>query len=275
MNKVCVIGSGKWGRAFCGLIKNATLISRSELDILKTKQFDIAFIALRTEAIESFLDTYQDYLPKKICSLSKGVFTLNTPFLSNKIEEMGIKFAILYGPNFADEVEGRRLSVSTVASNNVEFANEVKNLISTDFFKVETTNDIKAIEVYGIFKNIIAIFMGFAEQCKMPQNTKSAIFTKLIQEMMDFVISFGGTKDTFFTSAGIGDLFLTASSSKSRNFNFGMQFATNKKFIPENTVEGLRSLNAIYNFGFEFTYYKKLYEIFIEKKEINLLSILD
>ena len=277
--KVCIIGSGSWGTAIFNLIKNnrydVTLLSRNNLDILKEIKFDIAFIALRTEAIEGCLEKYGEYLPKKVCSLSKGIFNAKEPFLSNKMADLGFEFALLYGPNFADEVERKDFTISTIASKNLNFANEIKQLTEANFFEVEINDDVESIEIYGIFKNIIAIFMGFAEQSKMPQNTKSAIFTKLIQEMIALSKMFKKDNHTFFTSSGIGDLFLTISSAKSRNFNFGVSFANNANFIPDKTVEGLRSLSSILHiekkYSFEFNYYRKLYDIFILKNKDNII----
>lgn len=277
--KVCIIGSGKWGTAISNLLKqnavSVTLISRNDYTILKTEKFDIAFIALRTEGIEAFLKEYIPYLPKSICSISKGIFTEKIPFLSEKMEKEGFNFALLSGPNFADEVERREQTITTIASKDLTLSSSLQKILTTSFFKVETTSSIKAIETFAIFKNIIAIYTGFMEKNNFSANTKSMIFTLLIQEMMDFLKKLEQQAESFFLSAGIGDIFLTATSSKSRNFEYGYNFSFTEDAIQNATVEGVRSLSAIpyleeiYNFN--FNYYKKLHSIFIQKQDVKLV----
>ncbi len=267
--KVCVVGSGNWGVAIFNLLKkngiDAKILSRLNLALLEKENFDIIFIALRTEAIFDFIETFERFLPKKICSLSKGVFTIEMPFFSSYLKGKNYKFATLFGPNFADEVESEKFTISTICSESFEFATELKGILQNRFFEVEISQDVKSAEIYGIFKNIIAIFTGFASGKEMCANTKSAIFTKLIREMVDFAEICGGKKESFFLASGIGDIFLTASSPKSRNFDFGFKFAKNENFTSQNTVEGLRSISALPVFeklySYKFVEYKKLYDL--------------
>ena len=276
--KVCVVGSGAWGTAIFNLLRkngvDASLVSRLKLENLKSERFDIVFIALRTEAIWDFIMEYEGYLPKKICSLSKGVFTVERPFFSSYITEKGFAFATLFGPNFSDEVEIEKKTLSTASSNDLNFAETLRDLLQNQFFEVEVSKDVKSAEIYGIFKNIIAIFTGFASGVGMCENTKSAIFTKLIYEMIDFAKKCGGQEGSFFLSSGIGDLFLTASSSKSRNFDFGFNLAKDPSFISEKTVEGLRSLSSLPAleriYQYEFVEYKKLYNLIIKGERLEI-----
>jgi len=278
--KIGVIGSGKWGTAVYNLIKkngfDVCLISRNSLEILKNNVFDLAFIALRTEAIEGCINKYRQHLPKKICSLSKGVLSINEPFFSEKAKSLNLDFSIMFGPNFADELEDENFTISTISSTNLELAHQVNLLTKSSYFEPEITTNTLAVEIFGIFKNIIAIFMGFASKINMPQNTKSAILTKLIQEMIDLCKHLKQEREAFFLSAGIGDLFLTASSGKSRNFNFGFLFGENNNYSPEYTVEGLRSLKSLnyieQNYNFKFNYYQKLYDVFINKADIKIYT---
>jgi glycerol-3-phosphate dehydrogenase (NAD(P)+) len=275
--KICIVGSGTWGTAIFNLLRKndveATLTSRLNLESLKNESFDIVFIALRTEVIQDFITKYEHFLPNKICSLSKGVFSVDKPFFSSHMLEKGFIFATLFGPNFSDEVEVEKKTLSTASSSDLNFAKTLRNLLQNKFFEVEVSTDVKSAEIYGIFKNIIAIFTGFANGVGMCENTKSAIFTKLIYEMIDFAKKCGGQESSFFLSSGIGDLFLTASSSKSRNFEFGMKFAKNSSLITEKTVEGLRSLSSLPAlekiYQYEFVEYKKLYNIVINGEKFE------
>ena len=196
--KVCIVGSGSWGNAIANILKynkiDTTLLSRNTLDTLKTNTFDILFIALRTEAIEDFLENYGTFLPKKICSISKGIFNQEIPFLSEKMTKEDFIFAILSGPNFADEVESKKQTITTIASKNSQFALQLKEILETEYFFIELTSSVKSVESFGIFKNIIAIYAGFMEKNKFSANTKSMIFTLLIKEMVDFISKLEKTK---------------------------------------------------------------------------------
>lgn len=271
--KVGIIGSGAWGTAICNLIKrngfDALLFSRHEARKLQEEKLDILFLGLRTDAIKNFVEDMKEFLPQNICSLSKGIYCEESPFLSDVLKDFN--FAILSGPNFADEVESQFSAISTIASEKNILRSDIKKLLENKNFAIEETSNIKVVECYGIFKNIIAIYMGIMFAKNICNNTRSKIFTILIQEMQNFIKIFDKTQDSFFLSCGIGDIFLTASGSKSRNFSFGLNFGLSAN-QDLGTVEGVRSLHAIPVFekiyGFKFDLYKKLYnQIVLGKQE--------
>lgn len=274
--KIAVIGKGKWGGAIGNLLLennySPTFFSRDEFDKLKIMSFDVAFIALKTSAIEGFLQTYAKFLPNYVCLLSKGFLSMGDIFFSDFFEKTGKSYAILSGPNFADEVDNKDSTVTTIATTDAKFFDALKRLLTTSYFEIEFSDDVKCIEIFAIFKNIIAIHVGYMQQQNYPFNTKSKFVTKLIKEMMDFVKIFSTSPESFFLSAGIGDIFLTCTSYKSRNFEYGFNFdiLTSNDFLANSeTIEGVRSLliipqlEKVYNFN--FTYYKKLYNFFINR----------
>lgn len=273
--RIGIIGSGKWGTAIYNLIRKngfeAIILSRLEYKKLESLKLDLLFIALKTESIEGFINNTKGFLPKNICSLSKGIYSLEEPFFSNILKDL----AVLSGPNFADEVEAESSSISTIASKNLHLSDTIKKIIENKNFKIDTTTRVEAVECYGIFKNIIAIYMGILAGAQCSHNTKSMIFTQLIKEMQNFILNFDNTRESFFSAAGIGDIFLTATSPKSRNFSFGVDFYLQKPKAQE-TVEGLRSLQIIpvfeEKYGFKFNLYKKLYNQIILNQQNDLFN---
>ena len=93
--KVGVIGSGKWGTAIYNLIRKngceALILSRLEYKKLESLKLDLLFIALKTEGIEGFINNAKGFLPENICSLSKGVYSLEEPFFSKILKKLWLE----------------------------------------------------------------------------------------------------------------------------------------------------------------------------------------
>lgn len=272
-----IIGTGKWGRAIGTILERnghkVFFVSRYDFEKLELLSVDIFFIALRTEAIFPFLQQYSKALKGSVCMLSKGFYTYDAPFFSDYFSDISIPYAILSGPNFADEAFAGVPTITTVASKNNELLEMLKNALHSENFEVETSDSVKCIEIYAIFKNIISIQSGYMEKLSLPFNSKSKIITKLVQEMINFCQIIEEPKDSFFKAAGIGDLFLTCTSFSSRNFQYGYNFNSESladEKENEITVEGTRSLLLIpyleKKYSFTFTYYKYLHKFFIEKQ---------
>ena len=109
-------------------------------------------------------------------------------------------------------------------------------------FKVEICEDIIGVQVCSILKNIFAMGCGIVFGAFQSDNMKAAFMTKAFNELLYIVESFGGKRDTIYTSAGIGDLILTCYSTTSRNHEFGRKFITNTLDNDIGTVEGYASL---------------------------------
>lgn len=266
--KIAVIGTGEWGSAIGKVLMgnkiDVSLVSRNDFEVLHRKAFDIVFIALRTNIIEGFLEQYLSFLPNKICLLSKGIFNNKVPFFSTFFEENNKSYALLSGPNFADELCEKKDTITTIASKNSSFLETLKSLLEVSYFHIETSSFVKSVEIYAIFKNIIAIYAGYMEGKGYSCNTKSKLITLLISEMVSVVKVFNEPIETFFLSAGIGDIFLTCTSNKSRNFQYGFNFQS----AVHNTdiaVEGVRSLSAIPTFeklyNIKFKLYREFYDL--------------
>lgn len=289
--KIAIIGAGSWGKAIYSIINSGAekfYITRNsnESEMMKLKSSDLAFLCIPTSEISAFLDKNYSYLPKNICSCSKGVLILSEDglFLSEYFDKNGFNFACLSGPNFASEVLQGIKTITTIASKHQNLRKEIVQNISGNKFCTEETEHVKAVEIFGICKNIIALCCGILDghgvngQAKKA-NFKALILTKLVQEMLRVVQSSGDDPSAFGLSCGIGDLFLTATSFESRNYTYGFNFAEHGTINSDGkTVEGLRSLMAIpilesiYKISLPVN--KFLYNIFYHGKTVDeFLSI--
>ena len=140
----------------------------------------------------------------------------------------------------------------SLASKNEETKNIVIKALQNSCLKLRTTDDIVGIEVCGSVKNIIAIASGIIDGMGLPESTQAMFITEALHDMKEIIKALGGDKNTILSFAGFGDLLLTATSIKSRNFRFGKMIGEeNPKEIIEQyknntTIEGLYTLKSIY-----------------------------
>jgi glycerol-3-phosphate dehydrogenase (NAD(P)+) len=130
--------------------------------------------------------------------------------------------AVLSGPTFAREVGAGLPTAMTVASRDEPFALELALRLSGPSFRAYTQTDIMGVEVGGAVKNVIAIGSGIADGMGFGANTRVALITRGLAEMMRLGVKLGAVRETFMGLAGLGDLVLTCTDDQSRNRRFGM-----------------------------------------------------
>ena len=123
---------------------------------------------------------------------------------------------------------------------------------SNNHFKLYPTTDIIGIEVCGSVKNIIAIASGMIDGLGYPISTQALLITQSLHDIKALIHALGGSKKTILSFAGFGDILLTCTSEKSRNYCFGKLIGkgASKEEIEEYknkiTVEGLYTLKSIH-----------------------------
>lgn len=153
----------------------------------------------------------------------------------------------LIGPSFAKDIVAKQITLVDAVSNDQNLAQKVQKLFSNEYFRVYTQNDVKGAEAGSIFKNMIAIGSGILSAMNFDINTQIAMITRSINEIITYVKYIGGKTKTIFGLTGIGDLMLTAMSNKSRNYTYGLNFFNKKFDASQYTIEGLKSIEIIYN----------------------------
>lgn len=136
--------------------------------------------------------------------------------------------AILSGPTFAREVAQNLPTAITIASNQMGFANQLAEIFHSDRFRAYTSSDIIGVEVGGAVKNVLAIAAGIADGLGFGANTRAALITRGLNEIMRLGIKLGGKQETFMGLAGLGDLILTCTDDQSRNRRFGLALGQGK-----------------------------------------------
>lgn len=161
------------------------------------------------------------------------------------------KIAVISGPSFAVDIVRDAPVGLSLASTNKDTIKLVKKLLEGDTFKLRETDDLIGIEICGAIKNVIAIASGIIAGMGYPESTQAMFITESLHDIKNVIKSFGGSKDSILSFAGFGDLLLTATSKKSRNFNFGFLFGSGalhmsaEEYEKKTTVEGLNTLRSM------------------------------
>lgn len=162
------------------------------------------------------------------------------------------RMGILSGPSFAEEVAKGQPTAVAFASSSAELAKDWAQYLHGQTFRVYPTTDMIGVELAGIVKNILAIASGIAEGLGFGANTKAALTTRGLAEMMRLGLCLGGNQMTFLGLAGVGDLVLTSYSEQSRNRRLGLAIGQGVP-LPEakrmvgSVIEGAQNAKLIYH----------------------------
>jgi glycerol-3-phosphate dehydrogenase (NAD(P)+) len=263
---VAVLGAGSWGTALAiqfarsghptrlwGRDRNALLAmaaSRRNSHYLATAEFPTslqiepdlgtalagardALIAVPSHAFRGML---QELLPllkadTRLAWATKG-FELDTGLLPHQVARVVLgsdrAVAVLSGPTFAREVGAGLPTAMTVASPDAEFARALAHGLSSTNFRAYTSTDITGVEVGGAVKNVLAVGAGLSDGLGFGANTRVALITRGLAEMMRLGVAEGAQRETFMGLAGLGDLVLTCTDDQSRNRRFGLALAAGR-----------------------------------------------
>ncbi|HME38847.1 MAG TPA: NAD(P)H-dependent glycerol-3-phosphate dehydrogenase [Steroidobacteraceae bacterium] len=214
-----------------------------------------ALIAVPSHAFRATLEGIEPHLgaDTRIAWATKG-FEIATGMLPHQIARQILAArpgAVLSGPTFAREVGAGLPTAMTVASEDERFARELALSLSGPNFRAYTQTDIMGVEVGGAVKNVIAIGSGIADGMGFGANTRVALITRGLAEMMRLGVQLGAARDTFMGLAGLGDLVLTCTDDQSRNRRFGMALGRGESLDQaqsniQQVVEGLSAARAVY-----------------------------
>jgi len=278
--KIGVIGAGKWGSALAYALseKNEVYItSRTPRDMKnfvsleKILELEYLVIAIPAQEISQWLKENFIYKNQKVLVVAKGIEAKTGRFLNEIyapfVPENNICF--LSGPSFASEVLKSLPTALVINAVNEKTATEFSSFFPS-FIKTYLSKDVAGAEVAGAYKNVIAIAAGICEGLGLGKNAAASLISRGLVEMQRFGLKHGAKEETFSGLGGAGDLFLTASSTLSRNFRVGLGLAEGKsqeeilKDLGE-VAEGIGTAYALHKIMSKESLYlpiaKEVYEI--------------
>lgn len=262
--KVAVIGAGSWGTALANLLaenghdacvwarKDEVVRSLNE-DHVNPRYLSEIVLNSRVSASTSYGDVLRDaravvvvtpsaLLREVACKLSAEGLAQDVPVVvcSKGVEaqtgllpvdvlaaELGNRerFAVLSGPNHAEEIIRGVPAATVIASESAETSQLFQELFASPTFRTYTSDDVAGVELCAAFKNVIAIAVGMSYGLGNGDNTAALLLSRGLAEMSRLVVACGGEAITCMGLAGAGDLVATAMSRHSRNRRFGEMLA--------------------------------------------------
>ena len=265
-SKIAVLGSGAWGGTIAWLLssqgrsvslwgrdskkqerlaKSRELIDplpvKLESSCLVTSDLDLALdgaqiviFACTSQSMSQVAQLVATYYQSEsklpyFVSVVKGLEAKTLRRMSEVISEKlpHSKVLSLSGPNLAFEIRSGLPAAAVIAHPDIEIAQEVQGKLSTNKFRLYSSNDLVGVELGGTLKNIIAIAAGASDGLNLGVNAKSALLTRGLAEMVRLATSLGASSSTLFGLSGMGDLIATCQGPLSRNYRIGQFLAEN------------------------------------------------
>jgi glycerol-3-phosphate dehydrogenase (NAD(P)+) len=289
IGKIGVIGAGSWGTALSNLLAekgNDVIMYDLNKDLLleiesdrENKRYlpgvslsdnisttsdvekaaadkDVILFSVPAQHFRSALEAALPYVKPNqiIVNVAKGIEQKSLQTISQIASSVNdnLRYVVLSGPSHAEEVGLKMPTTVSVASTDEDAAYFVQDLFITDRFRVYTNRDVLGLELGGSLKNIIALGAGISDGMGFGDNTKAALMTRGIAEMIRLGVRMGADRETFSGLAGIGDLIVTCTSVHSRNRRCGIMIG--EGMDPKDAVnqvgmvvEGMFSAEAAYD----------------------------
>jgi glycerol-3-phosphate dehydrogenase (NAD(P)+) len=138
---------------------------------------------------------------------------------------------ILTGPTIAPEVARGVMTTAIVACHDRSVADRISERLSTESLVLTATDDIDGAELWGAYKNTVALACGLVDGLRGGiggDNLKAALVLAGFSEGIKLLEAMGAEASTAFGPAGIGDLYVTATSPRSRNRTLGEKLGSGK-----------------------------------------------
>ncbi len=255
---VGVIGAGAWGTALAMLANRAgsraTLWTRNHqvIDAMKTRRenaqylpdvfidpaievthdsefvstCDVLVLTIPAQSIRTVAIALSDGVPSTlpVVIATKGIERGSLMLMSEVVQSIlpHNPIAILSGPNFAREAAAGLPTASVLATHHATLAEKISFALAGKMFRLYSNADTIGTQIGGACKNVLAIAAGIVEGRGLGENARAALITRGLAEMIRIARAKGGAEETLMGLSGIGDVLLSCTSTKSRNYALGV-----------------------------------------------------
>jgi glycerol-3-phosphate dehydrogenase (NAD(P)+) len=247
MNEIAVIGAGAWGTALAIQAvragrrvtlwaRNPALLSRdvnprlpsfplpAEVKVTGAPPCsgEVMLLAIPLQHMREIAAGLGTAAPLVCCAKGVEAGTLKLPLEILAELHPGRPAAVLTGPNFAHEIAAGLPAASVLAARDRGLREQVAGLLATPAFRIYGNDDPVGAQVGGAAKNVIAIAAGMVAGAGLGENARAALITRGLAELGRLAVALGGRRETVMGLSGLGDLLLTCTGERSRNYSLGV-----------------------------------------------------
>jgi len=181
--------------------------------------------------------------------IESGTCLFPTDIIAKHIKSRNI--GVISGPSFAIDMAAGVPIGLTIATKSIATKRATIQSLQNRYLRLIPTTDVIGTQICGSIKNVIAIAAGMLAGMKLPESTQAMFITESLHCIKNLIHALGGNKRTILSYAGFGDLLLTCTSVKSRNYRYGYMIGAGedkkkiKEYSDNTTVEGLYTLTSI------------------------------
>jgi len=292
MSKIAILGAGSWGIALSVLLTDNDhdvvlweVDSEQSSRLEKEREDKQKLPGIKIPSSVKIASNLQEAASVSlnspiILNLAKGIETQSLSRMSEVLkqelpEKLHKNICTLSGPSHAEEVSRKIATSVVVAGFKEETVRKVQEIFMNSYFRVYTNSDLVGVELGGSLKNVIAIASGICDGLGLGDNTKGALLTRGLAEMMRLAEKLGVKSPTLAGLAGMGDLITTCISKYSRNRFVGEQIGKGKTLdeVLKGMVmvaEGIKTTQSAYQlaqkYQVEMPITEQMYKILFENK---------
>lgn len=246
---IAIIGKGAWGRALAhalGHTKTQVIFFGRNDDPKGLEFVEGIIFAVPAQETRHVFEKYKNFIKSPVLLTAKGIEQKTHQLQSGITEEfLNSPYSILSGPTFAEEVLENKPTACVVASLNSTQGVFWGKYFNSSLFRVYFQDDIIGVQLGGALKNVMAIASGMLSGLDAGENARSALLTRALVEMIRFGKALGARSETFIGLSGLGDLMLTATSKKSRNYAFGLSLTETRISLDHFLREGVLTTSVV------------------------------
>ena len=193
---------------------------------------DLVVLVVPSRFFSDVVESFKPFLPADalIVSATKGFDETTFQRMTELAESVLARpVATLSGPSHAEEVARGVPTAVTTAHPDISYAEKIQRIFMGDCFRVYTSTDVVGVELGGALKNVIALAAGINDGMGLGDNSKAALMTRGLAEIVRLATSLGANRETLYGLSGMGDLIVTCASKHSRNRSVGERLGRGEK----------------------------------------------
>ncbi len=225
--RIVVLGDGSWGSALAKVAAMAghevSIWSRKSPDQSVLKSAEAVIVAVPAQAVRLVLTEVPVPVDAVVIIAAKGIERGTGNFMHQVVRCRAPENSalILSGPSFAEDVLAGKPTAVTLGGPTLEMANTWAAALSLPHFRMYGSDDVLGVALGGAMKNVLAIACGISDGRRLGDSARAALITRSFAELTRFGQALGARPETLMGLSGLGDLMLTCTSPKSRNYSAG------------------------------------------------------